>query len=199
MHPSAVLLCWLFALLLTQSLGAGLLLVSAVLLLALRPAVWQPWLSYLRRSRWLLLSVWLILAYHTPGDALWDQPWAPTEQGALEASLHAARLALMLGWLAWLFDQLGRDGLVAALWGLSLPARGSGGRGERFVVRLALVLDHLRTRHAADDWRRILRGEPPPLEGRGFIRLELPLWRVQDTSICLLVALLCGVIMGVGG
>lgn len=199
MHPSAVLLCCLLALLLTQRLGSGLLLLSAVLLLALRPVLCRPWWHYLRRSRWLLLSVWLILAYHTPGDALWDLAWAPTEQGALEASLHAARLVLMLGWLAWLFEHLGRDGLVAALWWLSLPRQAGGGGGERFVVRLALVLDHLRTRHAAGDWRRILHGEPPPLDGAGVIRLELPFWRARDTAICLLTALLCGAIMGVGG
>ena len=72
----------------------------------------------LRRARWLLLTLWLILAYNTAGEAYADIPWAPTYEGLSEASLHAVRLIVMLGCLSWLFVRLGRDGLLAGLWGV---------------------------------------------------------------------------------
>lgn len=196
MHPSAYLLIWLFIVLAVQALG-GLGLAGLGLLLVLaRPAIVPAWWGYLRRSRWLLLTLWLILAFNTPGDAWLDQDWAPTEQGLREASLQAARLALMLGLLAWLFATLGRDGLVAALWGVCLPLRKLGVDTAPFVVRLSLVLDHQQHVHRGSDWRAILQGALPPVDGPDQVKINLPVWQTRDTlGVLLGSGMLLGVVL----
>ena len=93
--------------------------------------------------RWLLLSVWLILAYGASGDALFDLTWMPTHEGVREATLHVARLVLMLGCLAWLFALLGNQGLLVALQSLLHPLSRFGLGSERLVVRLSLVMRNL--------------------------------------------------------
>jgi hypothetical protein len=95
-------------------------------------------------GRWLLLTLWLILAYNTPGEAWRDLAWAPTYEGIAEANLQAARLvAMLLLCLAWLFARLGREGMVGGLWGLLQPAQARGPGYRALVVRLSLVLDNL--------------------------------------------------------
>ena len=120
MHPSSALLVCLIAVVAIQFLGlAGLALVASVLLTLSNAG--GGWWRLLRRMRWLLLSVWLILAYGSSGDALFDFAWMPTYEGVREASLHVARLALMLGCLAWLFAFLGNHGLLVALQSMLHP------------------------------------------------------------------------------
>ena len=197
MHPTAVLIVWLAAVLATQHLGyAGLGVLSALLAIG-GHALAGVWWRYLWRSRWLLLALWLVLAYHTPGDAWLDQAWAPTLEGMHEASLQAFRLAVMLGALAWLFGQLGRDGLVQALWGLFRPLAGEGGGVERMVVRLSLVFSYLDRRANSVNWRQILTGSlPAPADGTTVIALHLPAWRWRDGAVALAaVAGFCGVLL----
>ena len=194
LHPAAHLLIWLFIVLAVQALSGVGLLGLAVLIALVRPAMLPAWWGYIRRSRWLLLTLWLILAFNTPGDAWLDQAWAPTEQGLREASLQAARLVLMLGLLAGLFATLGRDGLVAALWGLCLPLRSLGIDTAPFVVRLSLVLDHQQHAHRGSDWRAILQGALPPVDGPETVKIDLPAWRTRDTLGVLLGS---GMVFGV--
>ena len=52
---------------------------------------------------------------------VFDLAWLPTHEGVTEATLHVARLALMLGCLAWLFAALGKNGLQVALTSLLRP------------------------------------------------------------------------------
>ena len=143
MHPSSALLVSLIAIVVIQFLGlAGLALTFAVLLLVARNSA-AGWWRLLRRMRWLLLSVWLILAYGASGDALFDITWMPTHEGAREATLHVTRLVLMLGCLAWLFALLGNQGLLVALQSLLHPLSRFGLGSERLVVRLSLVMRNL--------------------------------------------------------
>lgn len=196
LHPSAQLLIWLLIVLAVQAVGGAGLAGLGLLLLWARPTIVPAWGGYLRRSRWLLLTLWLILAFNTPGDAWLDQAWAPTEQGVREASLQATRLALMLGLLAWLFATLGRDGLVAALWGVCLPLRKLGVDTAPFVVRLSLVLDHQQHAHRGSDWRAILQGALPPVDGPDRVKIDLPAWRTRDTlGVLLGSGMLFGVVL----
>ena len=196
LHPTTALIAWLAAVLATQFLAyAGLALLVLGLLLA-RPTLWRPWFAYVRRGRWLLLSLWLILAYNTPGEALADLPWAPTYEGMADASLQAARLVAMLGCLAWLFDHLGRDGLVSALWGLLRPLQCFGFDTARLVVRLSLVLENLQARPEKGAWKKMLAGDPDFAGGPAVLHLSLPLWAVRDTLLVLASAgLLLGAIL----
>ena len=153
LHPSAALARWFAAVVAVQYLDYPGLAVVAIVLLAV-PGVLRPWLGFVRRARWLLLTLWLILAYNTPGEAYADMAWAPTYEGLAEASLHAVRLVVMLGCLAWLFARLGRAGLLAGLWGLLQPCRRLGLDSERLVVRLSLVLENLQREQEKGAWRR---------------------------------------------
>ncbi|HEX6736120.1 MAG TPA: hypothetical protein VF096_15035 [Azonexus sp.] len=192
MHPSCALILWLAAVLALQALGYdGVLLLAAGLLLA-GGGLWRPWWGYIRRARWLLLTLWLILAYNVPGEAFQDHPWAPTYEGIADANLHALRLIVMLGCLAWLFHRLGRDGLVSALWGLLHPGRALGLDTERLVVRLALVLDHLKVAPEKGGWRRMLRAEAMPAAGPDILHLVLPPWAVRDSMLVAVAATALG-------
>jgi energy-coupling factor transporter transmembrane protein EcfT len=133
LHPSAALLVCLIAIVVIQFLGwLGLALVFPVLLLATRKSI-SGWWHLLRRMRWLLVSVWLILAYGASGEAVFDVAWMPTHEGVRDATLHVARLGLMLGCLAWLFAVLGNQGLLVALQSLLRPLSRLGLASERFA------------------------------------------------------------------
>lgn len=182
LHPTSALILWLASVIALQFVGyaalAGLLLAIAVL----APGAGPGWWRFVRRGRWLLLSLWLILAYGTPGEALFDLAWAPTYEGLAEANLQAVRLLLMLGCLAWLFHRLGHTGLFAALWGLLQPLARCGLDHERLVVRLSLVLENLQTPLAQGAWRQMLHPASVPAGGPECLHLHLPPWRWSDTA-----------------
>ena len=185
MHPSSALLVSLIAIVVIQFLGlTGLALMFAVLLAARKNAA-ARWWQLLRRMRWLLLSVWLILAYGVSGDALFDLVWLPTHEGAREATLHVVRLILMLGALAWLFALLGNSGLLVALQSLLHPLLRFGIRSERLVVRLSLVMQNLQAELPRGAWRSMLEGNDGPVGGPETLRVEVPPWRAADYLICL--------------
>ena len=193
LHPSSALLVCLIAIVAIQFPGLpGLALLAPAVLLVARHAL-AGWWRLLRRMRWLLFSVWLILAYGMPGDALFDLAWMPTHEGIIAASLHVARLALMLACLAALFGTLGKDGLLVALQFLLRPWSQPGLAGERLVVRLSLVMDNLRNELPKGAWRQILDGKGlAGVEGE-TLRVVVPAWRTADTLLCggtLLVAAL---------
>ena len=195
MHPSTTLIAWLAAVLSLQFLGyAGLAWLALGLLISL-PTIVRPWLAYVRRARWLLLVLWLIMAYNTPGEAFQDFAWAPTYEGATEANLHVLRLLLMLGCLAWLFKRLGHDGLLSGLWGLLLPLRWLGMDAERLLVRLALVLENLQSPPERGAWKQMLHAQPDFSSGPEVLQLSLPAWRMLDRfAIILISALFVGAI-----
>lgn len=185
MHPSCALIVWLATVLGVQFVAYGglLALVAGALLLA--PAMFGRWRAYVWRARWLLLVLWLILAYNTPGEAVHDLPWAPTFEGVAEANLQAARLIAMLACLAWLFQRLGHEGMIAGLWGLSQPMRVLGVESERLVVRLALVLENMQEAPEKGAWKRMLAAHLPVADGKEVLHLTLAPWRLGDTLVVL--------------
>ena len=189
MHPSCALIVWLAAVLALQALGySGVLLLAATLLL-FGGRLLSQWWGYIRRARWLLLTLWLILAYNVPGEAFQDFSWAPTYEGIADANLHALRLIVMLGCLAWLFHRLGRDGLVSALWGLLRPCRAVGLDSERLVVRLSLVLDNLQTPQKKGAWRHMLGRQVVQANGPDtLLHIALPRWTARDSLLTGLIA-----------
>lgn len=183
MHPSSALIVWLLAVLAVQFIAyTGMGLLVLVILLSSANVV-RSWVSYLSRARWLLLTLWLILAYNTPGEAFRDLMWAPTYEGIAEANMQVTRLIVMLACLAWLFARLGREGLVSALWGLLEPLRRWGADTQRLVVRLSLVLDNLQTPPEKGAWRRMLLGDSQNSSGPTSLHLILPRWTAVDTLI----------------
>ena len=198
LHPTARLALWLCAVLAAQALRIpGLLLLAATALLAAAGAG-RLWLGYCRRARWLLLTLWLILAWHAPGEAWLDLAWLPTREGMAQASEQALRLLTVFACLAWIYAAGGRDGMLAGLWGLLARHRGSG--GERLVVRLALVLEHAQQPHPPGAWKAWLAaGGQVPLDAPDVLRLELPHWRWRDAGILAVAASLLGGLLIIDG
>jgi hypothetical protein len=188
LHPSCALIVWLAAVLGAQFVGYAGLAILLLGILLLTPASVGRWLAYVRRARWLLLTLWLILAYNTPGEAWQDWAWAPTDEGIAEASLQAARLLVMLACLAWLFVNVGRDGMVGGLWCLLRPFRTVGLDIERLVVRLSLVLENLQTVPEKGAWRRMLVVDAVRAGGPEVLHLEVLPWAVRDTLVLVAAA-----------
>jgi hypothetical protein len=152
----------------------------------------------LRRMRWLFLSVWLILAYGVSGDAVFDVAWMPTDEGVRDATLHVARLGLMLGCLAWLSATVGNHGLLVALQSLLQPLSGYGLASERLVVRLSLVMQNLQVKSPKGAWRNFLDGTGSEQGGPETLRIEAPAWRLIDYLICLAVLTFSGLAISLG-
>ncbi|HLO61766.1 MAG TPA: hypothetical protein VK165_02255 [Azonexus sp.] len=190
------MIVWLAAVVGVQFVGYAGLALLAVTALVLAPRSVQRWLGYVRRARWLLLTLWLILAYNAPGEAWLDSPLAPTYEGMAEASLQAVRLLVMLLWLAWLFVGQGREGLVSGLWGLLRPCRCFGLHAERLVVRLSLVLDNLQMPHEKGAWRHMLLTDAHWVDGPARLDLVVVPWAARDTMVVLgcLAGLLGGLV-----
>ena len=187
MHPSCAMLVCLTAIAVIQFLGHVGLGMVLLVLLARFDLVFPRWWALLRRMRWLFLTVWLIMAYGTAGEAVFDLAWLPTHEGIAEATLHVARLALMLGCLAWLFTALGKNGLQVALTSLLQPLAMRGIATERLVVRLSLVMENLREELPKGTWRRMLEGHAETVDGPTVLRVEVPAWRRKDYVVCVCV------------
>lgn len=185
LHPSARLLSWLIAIVALQYMAWPALLCVALAIALSGDGARRRWWVLVRRARWLLLTLWLILAYGTPGEAWHDLPWAPTEAGLYEASMHAARLAVMLGALAWLFDRLPHERLMAGLWAVVRPLRRFKVDADRVVVRLSLVFDYLEKAPPKGSWRHLLDESRHAVGGLEVVRIELPAWRLLDSGVLL--------------
>jgi energy-coupling factor transporter transmembrane protein EcfT len=187
LHPSTALIAWLAAVLAVQFVGyAGLAIMALAVLLS--TSVARSWASNVYRARWLLLTLWLILSYNTPGEAMLGAPWAPTYEGIADANLQAMRLVLMLGCLAWLSGRLGRDGLVSALWGVLQPLQVLRVDTRRLVIRLSLVLANLQTPQEKGSWRRMMAADAPLKDGPTIVHVALPRWAASDTLIVVAAA-----------
>lgn len=195
MHPSTALIAWLAAVLAAQFVGyTGLAIMALAVLLS--TSVARSWASNIYRARWLLLTLWLILSYNTPGEAMLGTPWAPTYEGIADANLQATRLVLMLGCLAWLSVRLGRDGLVSALWGVLQPLQVLHVDAQRLVIRLSLVLANLQTPQEKGGWRRMMAADAPLKDGPNIVHVALPRWAARDSLIVVAaVVILIGAIV----
>ncbi len=196
MHPAAALLITLAFMTTLQWLAWPLLpVIGGALLLTGKPVMGRWW-NLLRRSRWLLLTLWLILSYGTPGDAWLGLAWAPTEAGLDDASWHVVRLALMLGVLSWLLAYLSREQLMCGLWFLLSPLMRFGVDVRAAVVRVFLVLLHVEAAPPAGTWRHLLDESAMPAGGESVVSLALPRWQSRDTV--LLFGVLVFLSLGVG-
>lgn len=179
-HPAAGLLGWLILAIALQAMGWTALGMLALALLAAGPAMRERWLQLARRARWLLLTLWAIFAWGTPGEAYFDLAWGPTDAGVAEANLHFFRLLVTFGTLAWLFAQGDRSRMTAGLWGLVRPLGGLGVAVDRFVVRLSLVFEYVEEQPPRGSWRQVFN---PLVSGEGGVSrvqvMEQP-WSGRD-------------------
>jgi len=191
-HPAAQILTWCLLVASMQVLPLVILLVPAGLILLCAFVMSRhKFIQLVRRTRWIMLSLLLIYAYSTPGQAMSDAlgMLSPSREGLADGVLQLARLLAALAGLAILLERLHRQQLIAGLYTLFAPLQWLGLSRERFAVRLALTLHYaeaamLRETHS---WQDALRGLFEP-HGETTRHMELPLYRFAVGDALLLVA-----------
>ena len=188
LHPATQILIWCVLVTAIQFLSpVRLFLSGGVVLLTAFVLSRHKLIQLVRRTRWILISLWLIYAYSTPGQTLFDSSFSPTHEGLLDGAQQLMRLLASLAGLAILLDRLHRQQLIAGLYSLFAPLQWLGVSRERLAVRLALTLHYaevamLRTL----TWREHLQSlfEPHGEAGRA---LELPVARIGLADVLLLI------------
>lgn len=146
MHPSIKILSLLaLAMALHVMNPLQLSIVGSVLLFFMFYHRARVFLSMLKRTRWLLVSIMAIFAFNTPGEYVLNWPFelAPTYEGLLAGLLQSARLAIMLASLALLLATTNRENLMAGFFLLLQPLRWMKLNPERFTARLWLTLHYV--------------------------------------------------------
>lgn len=160
-HPMTRLIVWLQLLVVVQFLNGSALVVAGLLsplvgLRALRRGGQLVW-----RTRWLLLSLFVVFSWGVAGEPLWSGAISPTREGALQALTHLGRLVLVLIAVAAFLEFLPLPDLLVATHALLRPLRRVGFSPDRGLVRLALVLHYVETLPRPRDWRSLLMSPAP--------------------------------------
>jgi len=142
-HPATRLLMWLFFALFLPWLH--LTAMAAVTLLQLPLLLTHGRSSFirqLRRTRWLLLSIFLIYALATPGENLLEAlgAFGPTREGVEAGAMQAWRLGLLLAGLALLLAATPGKQLLSGMYTLLSPWRSLGVASDRIAARIWLTL-----------------------------------------------------------
>lgn len=195
LHPATKIALWLFlAVSMPWQHAMSLLLVNVSLLImfVLRRPVGL--LKLLRRSRWLLLSLVLIYALATPGEAL--LPGVPyltlTREGLSAGLMQVWRLATLLVGLAWLLAVSSRDDLLGGLYVLLRPFKMFGLDAERVAVRVWLTLHYAEQTEVGrfEDWRERFRDAlAPAATSTSKVTLEVAAFGWRDALVLLAAGL----------
>ena len=200
MHPAVQIYIWGLLTLAVQMLGGNILilLAAATILLSLRICATR-FLLLLRRTRWILFSVFIIYMYSSTGEALWPQlgVFSPVVEGITDGMLQLLRLATILAGLSILLSLLSQSKLIAGIYTLSRPLLFLGLPRERLAVRLALTLRYAESvmQDTASNWRGSFEHLLAPLPSvPGFIELHVAPFSLRDW---LLLAVVSAVLLGV--
>lgn len=198
LHPVTQLFGWLALLVLVQCLGGWPLAAVFLTLPALSRRVLARAGRLMRRTRWLLLSLFAVFAWGTAGEPAFAFAWAPTVEGVGEGLLHLGRMLLVLVVAAAFLEYLPLAALLSACNHLLRPFARIGCDAERAALRLHLVLRYVETLPRPRDWRSLLQAPPAP--EREVLLLESRALAGLDYG-CLLLggALLAGTCLTGGG
>jgi energy-coupling factor transporter transmembrane protein EcfT len=145
LHPAVQIYVWICMLLLVQIVHEGVLLALAGVLIAFAFAFFTArFLTLVRRTRWILFSLFFIYAYTGSGEALWPElaVFSPVAEGLVTGGLQVLRLLTILASLSILLTALSRAQLVTGIYTLLYPFAYVGLPRERLAVRLALTLHY---------------------------------------------------------
>lgn len=203
LHPAARILIWLaFALFLPWigplALAAITLLIFPVLLTVFR----NPFVRQLSRTRWLLLSIFLVYALATPGENLLQAlgTLSPTREGLHAGGLQVWRVAILLATLSLLLAATPGKQLLSGMIGLLRPWRRLGLPDERIAARVWLTLYyaeqslHLKPGTWHDKLQQTLFSTDAPPHP---VNLDIvPMERRDWLALALTLALLGGLTLG---
>lgn len=169
-HPAVLIFLWLCFTLSLQTLQATILLFAGLPLLGAAFLVCAGnLLTLLRRTRWIMVSLLLIYAYATPGEAVWISlaQFSPTIEGLSDGLLQLCRLLFVLAALSLLLNLLSQQQLISGLYTLGYPLQLIGLSRERLAVRLALTLHYAESalQNTSSSWRANMEHmlTPPPI------------------------------------
>ena len=139
-HPATALLLWLFFVVWLNRSGLSInLLAGVAMCMLLWHSGWRDFLAYVRRTRILLVMIWLarLMEQGMPGGwRAWQQlPWRA-------ANLECLHWVVMLAALAAVLSRLSRLDLLAGLRLLLQPFAWLGLSVDRVAVRLWLTLEY---------------------------------------------------------
>lgn len=192
LHPTARIVIWLLLLLVIQCLD-GWPLAAAFLSLpllgepALRRGARLVW-----RTRWLILSLFVVFAWGVAGEPLLAGTATPTHEGVHEAFSHLARLLLVLMAVAAFLEAMPLPELLGGTHQLLQPLRRLGFDSDRGVVRLMLVLHYVETLPRPRDWRILL--DAPALaagDRHDLVEVDTRPLRVLDYFFVLMAVGVC--------
>ncbi len=144
-HPALLIMSWCLLVALMQRVElTSLVLIAGVILAVSAYVAADKFLQLLRRTRWVLLSLVVIYAYATPGQALLPMlgDWSPVREGLIDGAGQLLKLLAALASLAILLEKLPRIQLIAGLYRLLMPVKFLGISRERCAIRLALTLHY---------------------------------------------------------
>lgn len=142
-HPASLLLLWL-GFLLAFSVRSGVVLILSCFVVT----VWAYFSAtlhlqrLLRRSMWLMLTLFTVFLWMTPGSPLSFMPFA-TLEGLHLAVMQSARVLLAIASLALVLQYLSRADLVAGMYFFLSPLRRIGVPTKKLAVRVMLTLEEV--------------------------------------------------------
>ena len=183
LHPATQILIWCVLVAAMQLLAPQRALVAgAVMLLAAFLLSPRKFIQLVRRMRWMLLALWLIYAYTTPGESA----YLPGADGMRDGALQLLRLLASLAGLAILLERLHRQQLIAGLYSLFAPLTWLGISRERLAVRLALTLHYAELAMLRSlSWQAHL-DSLFEVHGEPCQAMELPVYRIGYADALLL-------------
>jgi len=185
-HAALQIYVWVCLTLAAQLLNGYALTLLALMLIVLSFKICAVrFVLLLRRTRWILISVFLIYAYTSPGDAVWPQlgTFSPVADGIMSGLLQIMRLVTVLAGLSILLTLLSQSQLITGLYTLSRPLCFFGLSRERVAVRLALTLRYAESamQDTTSNWRVSIEHllAPVPVTP-GFIELHVTPFSRRD-------------------
>jgi len=164
LHPAVKIYIWVCVAAATQILnGYDLMLFGSILIMLSSGICPAHFFLILRRTRWILLSAFIIYSYAGSGEALWPHLGilSPLSGGIFNGFVQLIRLLAILASLALLLAFLNQSQLIAGLNTLAYPLSFFGKFRERLIVRLALTVQYAENtlKDTSSNWyKRIEKG-----------------------------------------
>lgn len=182
-HPVVQIYLWTCLLIAVQMLqGYELFLYGGILVITTTACCASRFILLVRRTRWILISLFFIYAYASAGYPIWPGMgvFSPVDSGVANGLQQITRLIMILAGLTILLASLSQAELVSGMYTLLYPLRYIGLSRERVAVRLALTLQYAESAllKKTDHWQAILEQSLKPDEALGGV-IELKVTKLN--------------------
>ena len=198
LHAATKILLWILLALVLQWLPYPALgLMSAILLVLMLYHKAHGFFLLLRRTRWLMISLFLIYGFASPGDPVLPLLgiFSPSVQGLQAGLLQVWRLLMLLAGLAVLFATTARETLLAGLYVIMKPFNVLGVNAEKIALRVWLTLNYaqqLGRMNKPLKWNSLSDSLDNIPNGENKIQFEVTAFQRKDMIILLLSLILGG-------